>query len=69
MSNIRRGRGKAPRRPAAEVPTGLLDAYTESVTTNTMSDSDKFREGYVNKKDKVRLLKSQVKHYFHAKTV
>jgi len=54
MSNIRRGRGKAPRRPAAEVPTGLLDAYTESVTTNTMSDSDKFREGYVKKKDKVK---------------
>ena len=39
------------------MPTGLLDAYTESVTTNTMSDSDKFREGYVKKKDKVRLKK------------
>ena len=45
-------RGKAPRRPA-EVPTGLLDAYTESSpSSSTMSDSDKFKEGYVKKKDK-----------------
>ena len=47
-------RGKTPRRPAADVPTSLLDAYTESTTANTMSDSDKFKEGYVKKKDKVK---------------
>ena len=51
---MRRGRGKAPRRPAAEVPTGLLDAYTESATSSSMSESEKFREGYVKKKDKVK---------------
>ena len=51
---MRRGRGKAPRRPAAEVPTGLLDAYTETVTSSSMSESEKFREGYVKKKDKVK---------------
>ena len=45
-------RGKAARRPPAEVPTGLLDAYTESPTASSMSDSDKFKEGYVKKKDK-----------------
>ena len=54
MSNIRRGRGKAPRRPVADVPTGLLDAYTESATASSMSESEKFREGYVKKKDKVK---------------
>merc|ERR1712130_518717 len=35
------------------VPTGLLDAYTESSpSSSAMSDSDKFKEGYVKKKDK-----------------
>ena len=45
---------KIPKRPAAEVPTGLLDAYTEGSSTSSMSDSDKFKEGYVKKKDKVK---------------
>jgi len=46
-------RGKVSRRPA-EVPTGLLDAYTESSSTasTALSDSDKFKQGYVKKKDK-----------------
>ena len=30
----------------------MLDAYTESPTASSMSDSDKFKEGYVKKKDK-----------------
>ena len=50
---MKRGGGKSrPVRKAADVPTSLLDAYTESQTTSAMSDSDKFKEGYVKKKDK-----------------
>ena len=47
----RGGKSRAVRKPA-DVPTSLLDAYTESQPTSTMSDSDKFKEGYVKKKDK-----------------
>merc|ERR1711878_125678 len=31
-----------------------MGAYTEGSSTSTMSDSDKFKEGYVKKKDKVK---------------
>ena len=47
----RGGKSRTVRRPQ-EVPTSLLDAYTESQPTSAMSDSDKFKEGYVKKKDK-----------------
>ena len=50
---MKKGGGKSrPVRKPAEVPTSLLDAYTESQSTSTMSGSDKFKEGYVKKKDK-----------------
>jgi len=47
----RGGKSRVVRKPA-EVATSLLDAYTESQSTSSMSDSDKFKEGYVKKKDK-----------------
>jgi len=47
----RGGKSRVVRKPT-EVSTSLLDAYTESQPTSTMSDSDKFKEGYVKKKDK-----------------
>ena len=47
----RGGKSRVVRKPA-EVATSLLDAYTESQPSSAMSDSDKFREGYVKKKDK-----------------
>ena len=56
-------RGKVSRRPA-EVPTGLLDAYTESSSTasTALSDSDKFKQGYVKKKDKGKTHGQMVLH-------